>query len=202
MNCNFYGNLKALQRMAVELGYNSFEFEKEAALVKIRLFDVCFDKADCFFYDVDKNGNKRKILSSQIFHLFIEGVLDKIEDKELIEKLCKRYIFNEKHFYTPYPFPAVSISDVSWKPYTKANCWGYYTQGLIDLRCTLWMEKYGYFEQFKVVCQQWIKAWTEHYDVLKLGQELDPISGVPSSCSEWYSAGMLMYLYSTSYLGL
>lgn len=202
MNCNFYGNLKALAKMAVELGLDPLPFEKSAQEVKQKLFEVCFDKEDCFFYDVDNNNFKRKILSSQIFHLFIEGVLDKDTDAELITELCKRYIFNEKHFYTPYPFPAVSISDPTWKPHTKANCWGYYTQGLITLRCTLWMEKYGFFEQFEKVCRQWVNAWTEHYDTLKLGQELHPVSGQPSSCSEWYSAGMLMYLFGASHLGL
>ncbi len=40
------------------------------------------------------------------------------------------------------------------------------------------------------------EARTEHFDLLKLGQELDPFTGVPSRSSEWYSSTMLFYLYA------
>jgi hypothetical protein len=33
-----------------------------------------------------------------------------------------------------------------------------------------------------------------------MGQELDPISGVPTECSEWYSSTMLFYLYAAKRL--
>ena len=65
MNCNYFATLTALSKMAKELGAES-EAEKwstEAKHVKEKLFEICFDKDDCFFYDVDINGNKRKFLS-------------------------------------------------------------------------------------------------------------------------------------------
>ena len=76
--------------MATELGLTAEadEWTRQAADVKKRLFEVCFDEEDCFFYDVDKNGIKRKHLSSTIFHLFMEGVLDKKDDAELISALA------------------------------------------------------------------------------------------------------------------
>ena len=40
----------------------------------------------------------------------------------------------------------------------------------------------------------------KHFDDLKLGQELDPITGIPTKSSEWYSSTMLMYLYATQRL--
>lgn len=194
MSCNFFGNLQALAKMSQLLGLDGTKFANEAAEVKAKIFDICFDEEDCFFYDVDKHGNKRKIKSCQIFSLFIEGVLDKDQDAELIKKLSERYIFNEKHFFTQYPFPAVSVSDPTWKKHTKNNCWGYFTQTLTVLRCTLWMEKYGFTKEFNTVCDRFVEAWTSCFDTVKLGQELDPITGEPSDCSEWYSSGMLMYL--------
>ena len=66
--------------------------------VKKRLFEECYDKNDKFFYDVDKFENKRKYLSSTIFHLFLEGVLDKNEDKNIIDDLYKYHIKNENEF--------------------------------------------------------------------------------------------------------
>ncbi len=195
MNCNFYGNLKALEKMAMLLKLDGTIFADEAAEVKRKIFDICFDAEDCFFYDVDKHGNKRKIKSCQIFSLFAEGVLDPKQDADMIQKLCNQYLFHEKHFFTPYPFPAVSISDPTWKKHTPQNCWGYFTQSLTVLRCTLWMEKYGFVKEFNTVCDRFAEAWTRCFDTVKLGQELDPITGIPSNCSEWYSSAMLMYLY-------
>ena len=132
----------------------------------------------------------------------MEGVLEPSEDREIIEKIFNRYIASEKHFATPYPYPAMSVSDPSWKKHTEHNCWGYFSQGLIALRCTRWMDKYGYTKEMDYLCRQFIKGWTDCFDYFKLGQELDPITGQPSISSEWYSSTMLMYLYSAKRLGL
>lgn len=202
MSCNYYGTLTTLAKMARELGLaeDGEKWLSEAREVKEKLFEICFDKDDCFFYDVDKNGNKRKYLSSTIFHLFLEDVLDKEEDTELIRELYERHIGNPEEFATPYPYPSMAISDPSCKEHAKNNCWGYYSQGLIALRCTLWMDEYGFSEDFDRLCRAWVKAWGEHYDTLKFGQELDPISGTPTDCSEWYSSTMLFYLYAAKRL--
>lgn len=189
--------------MARKLGLDgdAVRYANEAREVKERLLDVCFDKEDCFFYDVDKNGNRRKYLSSTVFHLFVEGVLDKERDRELIDELYRRHIGNPDEFATPYPYPSMAICDESCKSRTDVNCWGYYSQGLIALRCTLWMDKYGLSADFDRLCERWVETWTKHYGTLKFGQEIDPITGVPTDCSEWYSSTMLFYLYACERLG-
>ena len=118
-------------------------WKSKARDVKKRLFEVCFDKDDAFFYDADRYGNKRRYLSSTIFHLFLEGVLDREEDSELIKEICERHIKNEHEFWTNYPFPSMAICDKSCEGHDDYNCWGYFTQGLIVLRCTRWMDLYG-----------------------------------------------------------
>ena len=204
MNCNFYGTLRALAEMARELSDDSRaeEYEAQAAEVKARLFDLCYNAEDCFFYDVDKHGRQRKYLSSTIFHLFLEGVLDREADAELIRELYERHISNPEEFATPYPYPAMAACDPSTAEHIERNCWGYYSQGLIALRSTLWMEKYGFTAEHDRLCERWVRAWTEHFDMLKLGQELDPHTGIPSKSSEWYSSTMLFYLYAARRLGL
>jgi len=204
MNCNFYATEKALQAMAEELGLGeeALEWERRAAEVKRNLFAICYDKKDGFFYDVDKNGHFRKYLSGTVFHLFMEGVLDPEEDREVIDTLWTRYIANEKHFATPFPYPSMSVSDPSWKKHKESNCWGYYSEGLIALRCTMWMDRYGYTKELDHLCRQFVRAWTDCFDTFKLGQELDPLTGVPSASSEWYSSAMLMYLYAAKRLGM
>lgn len=202
MNCNFYATLTALSQMAKELDLpeQADDYKDQAAKVKDRLFELCFNKEDCFFYDVDKNKNQRKYRSSTIFHLFMEGVLDKNDDKELIEQIYRRHISNADEFATPYPYPSMAINDPSCEGHDIRNCWGYYSQGLIALRATMWMEKYGFGDEFDDLCRKWVQAWTEHFDTMKMGQELDPITGIPTRSSEWYSSTMLFYLYAAKKL--
>lgn len=198
MNCNYFGNLTALSKFAEKLGLHdeAVSLREKALFVKKKLFEICYDKEDAFFYDVDKNGKKRKYLSCTVFHLFMEGVLDKIDDAQVIEEIYNRHIKNENEFWTPFPFPSMAVSDKSCEGHPDFNCWGYYTQGLIVFRCTRWMDKYGLNEDFDYVCEKWIEAWTKCFDWFKLGQEIDPITGEPTKSSQWYSSTMLMFLYA------
>ena len=204
MNCNFYGNLTSLSKMAYLLNREdeAVYFENYAKNVKEKLFLHCFDEKDAFFYDVDKNGNKRRYKSSTIFHLFIEKVLDKKDDKDLIERIYKEHIKNPKEFWTGYPFPSMAINDPSCEGHKDFNCWGYYTQGLIVLRCSRWMDYYGWGEDYDYILSQWVKTWTEHFDSIKLAQEIDPVTGIPTKSSEWYSSCMLNYIYGAERLKL
>lgn len=202
MNCNYHASLVALAEMAQTLSLDgeSKRWFADAKAVKEKLFALCYNEADCFFYDVDKNGKQRKYLSSTVFHLFMEGVLDVREDAELIREIYVRHIANPDEFATPFPYPSMAINDPSCKNHEDYNCWGYYTQGLIALRTTLWMERYGFTEDFERLCRRWVKAWTEHYGEMKFGQELDPVTGTPTKSSEWYSSTMLFYLYAVQRL--
>ena len=198
MNCNYFGNLKALSAMAALLGKDEEAkgYEAEAQEVKQRLFALCFDREDAFFYDVDRNGAKRKMRSCTLFHLFMEGVLDPAEDKALIQELRRRHLEDPEAFATPYPYPSMALNDPCAKEHDPQNSWGYFSQGLLALRSTLWMERYGFCEEHLRLCRQWLKAWTEHYEAVPFGQELDPVTGIPSPCSQYYSSTMLFYLYA------
>lgn len=202
MNCNLYGNMTALSRLAEKLGRpdDVVLWRDKAQAVKAKLFEICYDEENTFFYDVDRGGNKRKYLSSTIFHLFLEKVLDKEADKELVDKIYTRHIKNEKEFWTNYPFPSMAISDKSCQGHKDFNCWGYYTQGLIVLRCIRWMDYYNMSDDFDYICKKWLSAWTDCFDHFKLGQEIDPLTGEPTKSSEWYSSCMLMYLYAAERL--
>lgn len=204
MNANYFGTAKALEDMAILLGKSQEAeiWKKEAADIKQKLFDYCFDKEDCFFYDVDKHGKHRKYLSGTIFHLFMEKVLDPETDKDFIAEIYRKHLKNPEEFWTPYPFPSMAISDPSFCKHTPYNCWGYFSQALIILRCIRWMDAYGMSKDFDEICEKWLYAWTKCYDTFHLGQELDPITGEPSSSSEWYSSCMLLYTYAARRLGI
>ena len=203
MNCNFFGNLKALAQMARVLGTGEEAlFEAKAAEVKKKLIEICYDEKTAFFYDVDKHDKKRNYLSSTIFHLFLEYVLTWEDDREMIERIYREHIKNPQEFWTEYPFPSMAVSDPSLKRDATGNCWGYFSQGLIALRCTRWMDHYGWSADFDHLCEKWVDAWTRCYDTFKFGQELDPFTGNPSECSEWYSSCMLFYVFAVRRLHL
>lgn len=202
MNCNFYGDLMALARMAKLLGEESrgLAWESEAKAIKENLFKYCWNESDAFFYDVDKNNRQRKYLSCTVFHLFLERVLARECDGDKIERIYREHIKNPKEFWTEYPFPSMAISDPSCEGHPDFNCWGYYTQGLTVLRSIRWLDAYGWSEELDYICESWLKTWTEHFNEFPLAQEIDPVSGKPTRSSLWYSSCMLFYIYSAKRL--
>ena len=204
MNCNLYGTLMTISKMAQKLNKSDeqIKYKKMAIEIKENLFKLCYDENDVFFYDVDKNMNKRKYLSSTIFHLFLEGVLDKKDDRKLIDALYKLHINNENEFKTPYPFPAMAISDPNWENHKMRNSWGYYSQALIALRCSLWMDDYGYKDDYDNLLNKWVIGLVNNFENNPMAQELDPITGQASIASPWYSSAMLLFLYAVKRLKL
>ncbi len=203
LNCNLYMTLNTIKEMAIVLNDNKNiqKYDKLQRDLKKNLFDVCFDEEDSFFYDVDKNG-KRKYKSSSIFSLFMERVLDREKDKELIDKIYNKYIKNPNEFWTNYPFPSMSISDKSFNSHKMPNSWGYYSQALIALRCSLWMDYYGYKKDYDELLYKWLDKFVENYDDMPFGQELDPITGECSGCSLNYSTSIILFLYAIRRLKL
>lgn len=203
MSANLYATDMAIADFADYLGEheNAEHYRVLAKEVKQKMFELLYDEDDVFFYDVDKNNNKRKYLACTVFYLFYERVLDKDEDSCLIEKIYEKHLKNPDEFWTEYPFPSMAVNDPSCIGHDTYNCWGYYSQALIALRCTRWMDYYGFTSDFDYICEKWIEAWTAAYDDIKLAQELDPLTGKPTRSSEWYSSCMLFYLYSAKRLG-
>ena len=204
LSANLYATERTLANMAEQLGQpaEADRWRASAAALKQRLFALCLNRDDAFFYDVDKQGCQRRYRRCTVFNLFQEHVLDPREDGALIGEIRCRYMENPKEFASPYPYPSMSMADPNWRKRTPRNCWGYFSQALTALRCTLWMDDYGMSAQLDRLCECWLRAWTDHYETLKFGQELDPVTGEPSDSSEWYSSCMLFYLYGARRLGL
>ncbi len=199
INAVYYGTLMALSKMAdvLEKPSEAKKWCLEADTVKKALLKMCFDEDDCFFYDVDKNGKMRKYLSISITNVLSEHVID----KELAEKIFRRHIKNPEEFYTDYPFPAMAKCDPSFSQNASGNSWGFYSQALTMLRCTRWMDFYGFDKDFDEVLEKWVRQWTFGNDIM-FGQELNPITGKASDCSEWYSSCMLIYIYAVIRLNI
>ena len=102
-------------------------------------------------------------------------------------------------FYTEFPFPAIAKSDIGFERNREGNSWNYYSQALTLLRCTRWMDYYGFSKDFDTVLEKWVRQWAFSETIL-FGQELDPFTGEPSVCSQWYSSCMLVYIYAVKRL--
>lgn len=198
INAVFYADRMALARMAEQLGLpeEAEQWRKKAEEVKRKLFEICYDAEDQFFYDVDKHGNMRKCRNISITNVFTEKMLD----PELVRSIFDRYFRNEKEFGTPYPYPSVSAGDSVFEKRYPGNSWGYYCQGGTMLRTLRWMKDYGLESELHENMRKWLSAWTGASS--PFGQELDPFTGEPSGCSPWFSQTMLFYLASAKEFGI
>ena len=65
------------------------------------------------------------------------------------------------------------------------------------------MDEYGKQEDLDTICEKWLDAWTNCFDEVEFGQELDPFTGkAPTKLAKWYSSTVLFYLYSAKRLGI
>ena len=198
VNAVYFGNLKALAAMAEALGRpdEQAEWERQAAEVRQRIFDTCYNPDDGFFYDVDRHDRQRPCRSIAVTALFVERVLDNRQGNDLFD----RYFRNPEEFGTPIPYPAVSAADSSFHKNCPGNTWGYFCQGLTMLRTLRWMDAYGLSAELERNMRIWVNC--QNAAALPFGQELDPFTGEASVCSPWYSSCMLFYLASAVRLGL
>ena len=192
LNSVFYGSRMALADMAGHLGKAEEQkrWLKKAQEVKEALIEICYDPEDEFFYDVDRQGNQRKIKTIHISNLFCEHVLD----QEMADKIYKRYLRHEHEFWTPYPMASMSPSDPLFKKEREGNDWSYFSQGLTALRALRWMDDYGYGEDLEQLMRIWVDALVRS-EKIKFSQELDPFTGEMSKGCEWYSATMLFFIH-------
>lgn len=199
MNGVFYGSTIALSKMAriLSLEEEAIEWEDKARRIKEAIFDLLYDKEDNFFYDLDKEGNKRKYRSIAITNIFSEKLLD----QETFDLIYDRYFQNEKEFWTKYPFPSMSISDPSSRQDRDGNSWGFYSQGLTALRALRWMDYYGKSKDLDHLMMAWVSALLNSKDI-QFGQELHPLTGQLSKSSECYSSTMLFFIAAVRRLEL
>jgi len=199
MNAVFYGSRVALAKMAKKLGKDqeADEWSQKAENVKQTLIKKCYCPHDEFFYDIDRNGQMRRHRSIHIINLFQEHLLD----VDMAERIYSRYLKNPKEFWTPYPFPSMSVSDPGFKQVSSGNCWSFYSQGLTALRTMLWMDFYDKGNDLEYIMKQWVLAFVCS-ETMNFSQELHPITGALSNSSEWYSSVMLFFIHSVRRLGL
>jgi hypothetical protein len=86
--------------------------------------------------------------------------------------------------------------------YKVDNSWGYYSEALIALRASLWMDYYGYSKEYDYILEKWVEGIIKNFDYNPLSQELDPNSGKASLASPNYSSTILLIKYAIKRLRL
>lgn len=198
MNAVFYGSRMALSEMANKLGrpQEAEAWRKKAESVRQAMKGHCYCPEDDFYYDVDRFGNMRRFRSIHIANLFQEHVFD----QEEADRIYQRHMKNPEEFWTPYPFPSMAINDPASRQDRQGNSWGFYSQGLTALRALRWMDHYGKGADLEELMRRWVDALASSDD-MRFAQELHPITGQASQCSQWYSSIMLFYVSACRRLG-
>ncbi len=199
LSAHVYGSRMALAEMAELLGRREWagQWRERANEIKQLIHAYCFDPEDEFFYDVDRQGNFRKYRTIHITRLFQEHVLD----QDLADRIYERYLRNPAEFWTPYPFPSVSLADPSFdSSFSQPNSWGCWSNALTALRSMMWMDHYGKGKDLYLLLGSWLQAYASAEECFSQG--LHPISGATTPGINWYSSGMLLYLHAAERLGL
>jgi hypothetical protein len=153
--------------------------------------------SETLFHDVDKHGKMRKYRSISITNVFCEHVLD----QGMFDSIYDRYFQDPNEFWTPYPFPSMSISDPCSRHDRDGNSWGFYSQGLTALRALRWMDFYGRTDDLEHLMRAWVSSLLKSKKI-QFCQELHPITGELSQSSEWYSSTMLFFISAVRRLNL
>ena len=199
MNVAFWGDRMALSKMAELLGKpeEAAAWKAKADEVKRLIFHYCFNEEDLAFYDVDKHGNQRKCLCIVMARMFYYGFLD----QELADKIFQRHFENPEEFNTPCPLPSVAASDPTFNKDCDFNSWGYFVQGDTSERTALWLDAYGKSAYYDHFLEVWMRTWTYSENV-PFGQEVDPITCLPSESSPWYTPTLQLYIYGARRFGI
>lgn len=191
-----YRALRALGDMARALGDEDAgkAWDKKAETLKARIYEVCYDPGDVFFYDVDKTGAFRRYRAEHIFRLFLCGVLEQPD----FDRIYKKHIINPLSFGTPYPFPSVAIDDAHFQGQRLSNNWGGMAQAHTALETLFWMRQYGKEEDFRGVASIWMKKWL---DTGVFTQEMHPVTGQISDCAPNFTTSLLAFIKFAEALG-
>ena len=186
-----YGGLIALVELAEMLGKDREAkiFAEKAEALREKIYELLYCIEDEFFYDRSQN-EWRKYRTEHITRMFLNQVVS----QEHFDRIFERYFTSDKEFFTPFPFPSVSVSDPSFNKDLPHNCWGCNTQALTLLRSVLWMEHYGRTAELEEVMRRFLRAYLEHENPYT--QELDPFTGEPNGSNANYTPAMLFFYLS------
>lgn len=188
LTANVYCQRLYLAQMALRLGgeQEAALWEKKAGESLEALYRWCFDEADRFFYDRDRQDRFVRIQSDVLLRVLACGVGDRVFFDDMLE----RYLLNTRKFFAKYPLTSIAMDDPRFDPFSGYNTWGGTTNFLTLIRTPHAFEHHGRFVELAWLLTPALSALTR---MDRFPQTLSPWTG-EAGFTETYSPSILCLL--------
>lgn len=186
LTASVYCSRRYLALMARELGLPHEPWEEKAAASLDSLMKYCFDEADHFFYDVDKQGRYVRVQSDVLLRV----MASEVGDREFFDRMLRQYLLNTSKFFAKYPLTSLAMDDPRFDPFSSYNTWAGATNFLSLIRTPHAFEHHGRHVELTWVLQPIVSAMSR---MKRFGQVLSPWTG-EEGFTESYSPALLCVL--------
>ncbi len=182
-----YGDRIALAALAERLGKpeEAARWRQDAAALKAKMQELLYDEETDFYYDRSPQG-LRKYRTEHITRIFLNHVLDQKD----FDRIYARYFENPQEFDTPFPYPAISISDPAFVASCPQNCWGANAQANTALRAVIWLKEYNRPDELEKLLGEWGRVLIDSDG--DFGQEVNPLTRKILPSAGKYSPSLLL----------
>jgi len=175
-----------LGRIAEELGGDAAAWQAAAERTLDALYTQCFDEADGFFYDRDRNGDLHRLQGDVLARV----LASEVGDEQFFAASLRRYLMNTRKFLAHYGFTTIAMDDPRFDHDASRNSWGGPVNFLAQLRAPHAFERHGHVAELALASQPVIAALAV---ADRFPQCLDPWSG-EAGFTEVYSPSILWFL--------
>lgn len=186
LTANVIAQRRALASIAQELGDDAEAWSAAAERSLAALYAQCFDPADEFFYDRDRNGAHVRVQSDVLLRVLACG----IGDGAFFAAALRRYLMNTRRFLSHYGFTSVAMDDPRFDHDASRNSWGGPVNFLAQLRAPDAFEQHGHVAELAVAATPVLTALAT---ADRFPQCLDPWSG-DAGYTEGYTPSILWML--------
>jgi hypothetical protein len=175
-----------LARIAEELGEPSQQWLDKAEASRRALFEQCYDPADHFFYDRDRNNSLVRVQSDVLLRV----LACEIGDGAFFAQALRQYLLNTRKFFSRFPFTSLSLDDPRFDPTFGQNSWSGPTNFLSIIRAAHAFEHHGHHVEL-IWAQMPVLAAL--FNAETFPQTLSPFTGA-AGYTEKYSPAILALL--------
>lgn len=172
--------------IAAELGEPENPWQAKAESSIAALYAECYDEADGFFYDSDRNGRAVLVQSDVLLRV----LACEIGDGKYFEQSLRRYLMNTRKFLAHYGLTSIALDDPRFDHDAGRNSWGGPVNFLALLRAPAAFEHHGHLAEWNTIASPVLAALARSD---RFPQCLDPRSG-EAGFTEVYSPAILWFI--------
>src|SRR5690606_24200048 len=118
------------------------------------LYEHCFDEADGFSYDSDRDGRQVRIQSDVLARV----LACEVGDGQFFAQSLRRYLMNTRKFLAHYGFTSVAMDDPRFDHDADRNSWGGPVNFLALLRAPEAFERHGHVAELSLTASAVLSA--------------------------------------------